>query len=152
MKALRIVNATFGAIVSIAIFVVLPWLALLYLPVDVLRMLGPIQDMVMVLNAMGLVLAVFYAAKALTRKRNPVNLVASVGLELAGFYLFLFFIGLGDPTRLGIVEMAIPMGQTGPAITLTLDLRIFVLAVAMVLAIKVVLSLMGFFSARRQPA
>jgi hypothetical protein len=118
-------------------------------PPDFLIPFGPVQDILKVLTVLGLALAALYSIKTLTPKANPANLAASVGLEFAGFYIFLFFIGLGDPASLGRVEKAI---STGPGVTLVFDFRVFVLLLLAVLAFKVVVALLEFYHARGEPA
>jgi len=144
---MRVFKAALGAAVFIGIFIVLPRLALERVPPEYLMAFQPIQNILTILAALGLALAVFFAAKALTTKGNPVNLIASVGMELAGFCVFLFLVGLGDPMSFGRVEKAIPIGGA-PPVTLLLDLRVFVWLLAGVLALKVMVTILGFFQAR----
>lgn len=145
---MKVLKAVFGATLYIILFIILPRLALEKVPPDILIPFGPIQNTLKVLTVLGLTLAVLYAVKTLTSKRNPVNLVASVGLKLAGFYLLLFFIGYGDPTSFGRVEKAI---SVEPGVTLMSDLRFFVLLLLTVLAFKVVVALLEFHHARSKP-
>lgn len=145
---MKVLKAVLGATLCIILFIILPRLVLEKVPPNILIPFGPIQNILTVLTVLGLTLAALYAVKTLTPKHNPVNLAASVGLELAGFYMLLFFIGLGNPTSFGRVEKAIPMG---PRVTLMFDFRIFVLLLLVVLAIKVVVALLEFHHARSKP-
>jgi len=145
---MKVLKAVLGPTLCIILFIILPRLVLEEVPPDILVPFGPIQNFLTVLTVLGLTLAALYATKTLTPKHNPVNLAASVGLELAGFYVLLFFVGLGNPANFGRVEKAIPMG---PGVTLMLDFRIFVLLLLVVLAIKVVVGLMEFHRARSKP-
>jgi hypothetical protein len=145
---MKILKAALGAGLIICFFVVLPRLMLEKVPPDLLIPFGPVQDILTVLTVLGLTIASLYSIKTLTPKANPANLVASVSLEFAGFYILLFFIGFGDPASLGRVEKAIP---TGPGVTLVFDFRIFVLLLLAVLAFKVVVALLEFYNARSEP-
>lgn len=147
MKTLKVVLAVTFCTLS---FIVLPRLFLPKVPPEFLVPFPPLRNVLTVLTVLGLTLAVLYTAKTLTLKRNPVNLVASVSLELAAFYVLLFFIGFGDPASFGRTEKAIPVA--GPGATLMFDFRIFVLLLLVVLAVKVIVALLKFCQARSKPA
>ena len=143
---MKILKAMLGAAFYIILFIILPRLLLEKVPPDILIPFRPIQNILTVLTVLGLILAALYATKTLTPKHKPVNLAASVGLEFAEFYIFLFFIGFGDPTSFGIVEKAIPMGPE--RVTLMFDFRIFILLLLVVLAIKVIVTFLKFYHAK----
>ena len=142
---MKVLKAVSGAALYIILFIILPRSMLEKVPPSILTPFGPIQNILTILTVLGLTLAALYAVKTLTPKHNPLNLGASVSLELAKFYMLLFFIGFGDPLSFGRVEKLIPMG---PGVTLKFDFRIFVLLLVAVLVIGVVVELLEFYYAR----
>lgn len=146
---MRALKALLGGALWIIVLVILPRAMLKDLPPEFLAPYGSAEVVINFLTVIGLIIATLYVAKALTPKSNPVNLVASIGSDLARFYSFLFFIGFGDPTSFGRVEKTI---SAGGDMTFISDFGIFVQLLLVLLIIDFAVAFLEFYNSKSQNA
>jgi len=151
MKAFK---AAVGVAFYLFLFIIVPRMLAEKVPGDSLGPLGSTETIIGYSTVIGLVLASVYAAKTLTPKHSAINLAACMLSDMVGFYIFLFFVGFGEPWSFGRVEKAIPLnaiaaaGEVVSEATITFDFRFFVELLAVVLAMKLVVRLLEFYLER----
>lgn len=138
---MKVLKALVGVAFYISLFVVLPRLVVEKVPQDVLNPFGSAQNILDASTSFGILLSFLYAVKTLTQKQSLLNLASSVGSDIAVFYIFLFFIGFGNPESFGKVEKFI---QAGPGATIMFDFTIFAQLLLAVLAVKVLVKFLEF--------
>ncbi len=140
MKELKIL---LGATARIFFLIILPRMRIESIPPEFMAPFGSAQVVINFLTVIGLITTTLYVVKNLTPKTNPINLGSSIGMALAKFYSFLFFIGFGEPGSFGIVEKTIPGEVTAVLIS---DLRIFVQLLVVVLVIEIAAKVLEFYN------
>jgi len=75
---------------------------------------------------------------------SPIKLVSSIASAVVGFYLFLLFIGLGDPSRMGLTQLSIEVA------TIVLDFRFFIILELLLLGISTMRASVKFYFARKE--
>ncbi|MBM3309178.1 MAG: hypothetical protein FJY77_02900, partial [Candidatus Altiarchaeales archaeon] len=118
---MKILKALFGALLYLATFVVIPKMAVEKMPAEMMAQFGSQETLLSTLTTIGVLLAGLYAFKTLTPKSNPANLLSRTLLDFLELYVFLFFIGLGDATNLGLAEKQVMSAKA----TVLFNFRIF---------------------------
>ncbi len=144
-------KAVASATVVIALLMVAPSLVVRFLPevgVQAGIFLGvDVQRFIWTLAIVGVGLATLSIVKNLTGDWSPANLAASVLSSLVGLYLFLFLIGLGDPSGLGLTERT---AKVGPGVRMYWDFRFAVTFYLVIMLLGIVKTFANFFYAKKE--
>jgi len=108
---------------------------------QMMNMLGfDLQSTVQTIAIIGLVMAALIFVKTDSEEWAVQHMMASIGLEVLGFYITLYGFGLGDPWSFGLVNLRLPIGNT----LLTIDFRVLVEAYALIVVISIVTILLKY--------
>lgn len=140
------IKAALTAILQIILFILIPIVFLKYLPADMINMLKApaafdIQNMTLNIIIIGLVIVILTFIKNTTSEFSMLNLLSSISLQLAELYLFLFFVGLGNPWSFGKTATTFDVGAP---VNVTFDLQLFAVASIAIIAMKVGIIVLNF--------
>jgi hypothetical protein len=148
----KIIKAVLSAALYILILVVIPNIGLQYLfqlvpagsPPRMLIDKMNLQGIVMSISIVGVVLAILSFSANIVEDWSPIKLVSSIASAVVGFYLFLLFIGLGDPSRMGLTQLSIEVA------TIVWDFRFFIILELLLLGISTMRASVKFYFARKE--
>ncbi len=131
-------------------FVALPMLASGIVPPEIVEMMSMVGlDMQTSLNQVVLV-GVLMAALAFISTDSDEwtvrHILATVGLEILGFYLALYGFGVGDPWSFGLVNRRIPFDT----VELTIDFRAFIIILFLITILGIATHVLKYWHAKER--
>jgi len=146
----RKTRAVLWAVVIILVFVAAPSIILWYLPSLAASMATSgmdVRSFITIFALIGIALAILTFLKNVIDDWSPLNLTASIAAELVDLYLFLFLIGLGDASGVGLTRK---MLNVGPGASMFIDLRFFIVLYIIVMAVSAAKTSVNFYLSRKE--
>jgi len=143
-------RAVVSATAVVALLVIAPTLVVMLVPEIEAQapFLGiDVGGFVRTLALVGAALAFFSVVKNMTGDRSPANLAANLLSSFVGLYLFLFLVGLGDPSGFGLTERNL---KVGTGVRMYWDLRFAVTLYLIIMLLGIMKTLVNFVYARRE--
>ena len=147
----KIIKAVLSAVLCITVLVVIPNVGLQYLfqsiPAEMLPFVEemiPLHGIVMAMSVIGVVLAILSFSSNMVEDWSPIKLLSSMASAFVSFYLFLLWLGLGDPSRMGITQLSVEIA------TIIWDFRFFIILQLLLLGISILSAIIKFYLARKE--
>ena len=151
MKIHKIIKAVLFAAFYILMLVIIPNVGLKYVfqlvPEEILQYIEEIinlQGIVMSISIIGMILAILTFSSNMVEDWSLVKPFSSIASAFVWFYLFLFLMGLGDPSRMGIIQLSVEI------VTVVWDFRFFVILELLLLGISILSAIIRFYFARKE--
>jgi len=147
----KIIKAVLSAVLPIIILVVIPNVGLQFLfqsiPAEMLPFIEemiPLHGIVMAMSVIGVIHAILSFSSNMVEDWSPIKLLSSIASAFVSFYLFLLWLGLGDPSRMGIIQLSVEIA------TIILDFRFFIILELLLLGISIFSAIIKFYFARKE--
>ena len=149
----KIIKAVFFAALYILTLVVIPNIGLGYafqlMPEGTpMRMFIEetidLRGIVTSISIIGVILAILTFSSNVVEDWSPIKLFSSIASSFVGFYMFLFLMGLGNPSSMGLNQLSVYVA------TVVWDFRFFVTLELLLLGIRVVSEIIKFYFARKE--
>ena len=118
----RRVRAVSSALMTLIIFLAVPYLSSPYIPAALTRLLEQsgieLQELVIQLMSFGLISAAITLVKGFVRKSSVINLGISMVQQGVGLILAILLLGLGDVGSLGVTSFTVNVVNTVNLVTL----------------------------------
>ena len=150
----RQVSSVISALVTVLIFVGIPYLLPSYLPPDIAQMMTDAGiDMPVFLNQMkilGGITAMITLVKGFVDKTSVIYLLASVVQNISALGFTVILLGAGDYASLGLTEFTVDM--EGAVNQIVMDMRVFVYLTVGVVALRIIQSYLEWGEAKAEAA
>jgi hypothetical protein len=134
------VGAVIGALLTLILFVGVPYLLPSYIPPDIAELLAQsgfdMQAFVNQIMILGVVTAALTLVKGFVGKASLISLVVSVAQNLASLVFTVVLLGVGDVGSLGLTSFTVSIENTTSHIVM--DLRVFVYFTILLVGLRVV--------------
>jgi hypothetical protein len=146
----RKTGAIISAVITLAIFTVLPLYLPDLLPPDMMLMVSNIgfnlEGLLSQIATIGVIMALITLLKGFVERTSMAYLILSAGSSIVTLIIIIQSVGLGDMQSLGVTTISLEV--EGGVNTAVIDMRLFVqLAIALV-ALQIVQSILEFRDAR----
>jgi len=151
----KIIKAVLSAVLPIIILVVIPNVGLQFLfqsiPAEMLPFIEemiPLHGIVMAMSVIGVIHAILSFSSNMVEDWSPIKLLSSIASAFVSFYMFLLLLGLGDPSRMGIIQLSVEMATM--IATIISDFRFFITLELLLLGISIFSAIIKFYFARKE--
>jgi len=146
----RKTGAVISAVITLAIFVVLPLYLPDLLPPDMMLMVSnmgfDLEGLLSQIATIGVVMALITLLKGFVERTSVAYLILSAGSSIVTLMIIIQSVGLGDMQNMGVTTISLEV--EGGVNTAVIDMRLFVqLAIALV-ALQILQSILEFRDAR----
>jgi len=146
----RKTGAVISAVITLAIFVVLPLYLPDLLPPDMMLMVSDmgfdLEGLLSQIATIGVVMALITLLKGFVERTSVAYLILSAGSSIVTLMIIIQSVGLGDMQSMGVTTISLEV--EGGVNTAVIDMRLFVqLAIALV-ALQILQSILEFRDAR----
>ncbi len=150
----RQIGSIISALVTVIIFVGIPYMLSSYLPPDIAQMMTDASiEIPVFLNQMkilGGITAVITLVKGFVDKTSVAYLLASVVQNISALGFAVILLGAGDYASLGLTEFTVEMD--GAVSQIVMDMRVFVYLTIGVVALRIIQSYLEWGEAKAEAA
>jgi hypothetical protein len=150
----RKVGSVISALVTVLIFVGIPYLLPDYLPPDIAQMMTDagidIPGFLNQMKILGGITAIITLVKGFVDKTSVIYLLASVVQNVSALGFTVILLGAGDYASLGLTEFTVDM--EGAVSQIVMDMRIFVYLTIGVVALRIIQSYLEWGEAKAEVA
>ncbi len=144
------IGAVIGALLTLILFVGVPYLLPSYIPPDIAELLAQsgfeMQAFINQIMMLGVVTAALTLVKGFVGKESLISLVVSVAQNLASLVFTVVLLGVGDIGSLGLTSFTVSIENTTSHIVM--DLRVFIYFTILVVGLRVVHAYLEWSEAR----
>ncbi len=150
----RQIGSVISALVTLLIFVGIPYLLPSYMPPDIAQMMTDagidIPEFLNYMKILGGITALITLVKGFVDKTSVVYLLASVVQNVSALAFTVILLGAGDYMSLGLTEFTVDV--EGVVNQIVLDMRVFVYLTVGVVALRIIGSYLEWGEARVEAA
>jgi len=140
MSANEKLGAVIAALVTLILFVGVPYMLPQYLPTDIAQLLAQsgfeLQGFINQIMILGAVTAALILVKGFVGKASPISLVISVAMNLASLVFIVVLLGAGDVASLGVTTFTVAVENTTSHIVM--DFSVFVYFTVLTIVLRTV--------------
>lgn len=145
-------SAVFSALITIALFVVIPQVLIRLLPSSVLTQFEAsgldLQSFVIQSSILGIVIAAITLSKGIVKKTSITYLILDVVANTVALAFLLIVVGIGNVGNLGLTSFNIK--QENASVNIILNLQIFIWITIGLVTLRVINSIVEFGEARAE--
>ncbi len=143
-------KAALIALFQIILFILIPIVALNYFPAELTQIFQTytgfnLQNLILYVAAVGFAIAGLTFIKNIKEESSYIHLLSSIALQFLELYLFLFFVGIGDPLSFG---KTVTTFGAGIPVNITFDLQFFAITAIIIVLLKVGIIVLNFSQLR----
>jgi len=146
----RKTGAVISAVITLAIFVVLPLYLPDLLPPDMMLMVSnmgfDLEGLLGQIATIGVVMALITLLKGFVERTSVAYLILSAGSSIVTLMIIIQSVGLGDMQSMGVTTISLEV--EGGVNTAVIDMRLFVQLAIVLVALQIVQSILEFRDAR----
>ena len=150
----RQVGSVISALITVLIFVGIPYLLPDYLPQDIAQMMTDagidIPSFLTQMKILGGITAMITLVKGFVDKTSVIYLLASVVQNVSALGFTVILLGAGDYASLGLTEFTVDM--EGAVSQIVMDMRMFVYLTVGVVALRIIQSYLEWGEAKAEAA
>lgn len=150
----RQIGSIISALITVIIFVGVPYMLPSYLPPDIAQMVTDagvdISGFLNQMKILGAITAVLTLVKGFVDKTSVAYLLASVFQNVSALGFTVVLLGAGDYASLGLAEFTVDMG--GAVSHIVMDMRVFVYLTIGVVALRIIQSYLEWGEAKAEAA
>ena len=146
----RKTGAVISAVITLAIFVVLPLYLPDLLPPDMMLMVSnmgfDLEGLLSQIATIGVVMALITLLKGFVERTSVAYLILSAGSSIVTLMIIIQSVGLGDMQSMGVTTVSLEV--EGGVNTAVIDMRLFVQLAIVLVALQILQSILEFRDAR----
>ena len=146
----RKTGAVISAVITLAIFVVLPLYLPDLLPPDMMLMVSnmgfDLEGLLGQIATIGVIMALITLLKGFVERTSVAYLILSAGSSIVTLMIIIQSVGLGDMQSMGVTTISLEV--EGGVNTAVIDMRLFVQLAIVLVALQIVQSILEFRDAR----
>ena len=146
----RKTGAVISAVITLAIFVVLPLYLPDLLPPDMMLMVSnmgfDLEGLLGQIATIGVVMALITLLKGFVERTSVAYLILSAGSSIVTLMIIIQSVGLGDMQSMGVTTISLEV--EGGVNTAVIDMRLFVQLAIVLVALQILQSILEFRDAR----
>ncbi|MFH2112692.1 MAG: hypothetical protein ABIJ47_15700 [Candidatus Bathyarchaeota archaeon] len=134
------IGAIVGALITLVLFVGVPYMLPSYIPPDIAQLLAQsgfeLQGFITQIMILGAVTAALTLVKGFVGKASPISLTISVAQNVASLAFMVVLLGVGNIGSLGVTSFTVSVENTTSQIVM--DLRVFIYFTVLTVGLRVV--------------
>ena len=146
------IGAIIGALITLILFVGVPYLLPTYIPADIAELLAQsgfeMQSFINQIMIIGVITAALTLVKGFVGKASIISLLVSVAQNLASLVFTVVLLGVGDIGSLGLTSFTVSLENITSYIVM--DLRAFIYFTVLVVGLRVVEAYLKWSEARAE--